>query len=34
VDEEAILQGVRAMGDRYLSSLPDHREMLRRMLPQ
>jgi tryptophan halogenase len=34
VDEQSILQGVRAMGDRYLSSLPDHREMLRRMLPQ
>ncbi len=31
MDEEAILGGVRSKGDRYLSSLPDHREMLRRI---
>jgi tryptophan halogenase len=31
VDEEAIQLGVRSKGDRYLQSLPDHREMLRRM---
>jgi tryptophan halogenase len=30
-DEESILQGVRSKGDRYLASLPDHREMLRRI---
>lgn len=31
LDEESILQGVKSKGDRYLLSLPDHRELLRRM---
>jgi hypothetical protein len=31
VDEASILRGVRVKGDGYLASLPDHREMLRRM---
>ena len=31
VDEASILRGVRVKGDQYLASLPDHREMLRRM---
>ena len=30
-DEASILQGVKGKGDRYLLSLPDHREMLRRL---